>query len=96
MKRIVLLVTVALMMAVAGPVSATIHPLANSECANENASEVAKGQNPPGISDPSEGNFAQPVFSASGGEPFTTGSPAFKTPGGSVEELDRPFCPAPK
>ena len=102
MKRIVLLATVALVMAlmmgVAAPAFATVHPLANSECANENASEVAKGQNPPGISDPSKGNFAQPVFSASGGEPFSSEkpSPAFKTHGTTVEELDAPFCPANK
>src|SRR5215207_390285 len=100
MKRIILMVTVALVMAamvaVAGAAFATIHPLANSECANASASEVAKDQNPPGISDFSEDNFAQPVFAASGGEPFSTEppSPAFKTFGTTVEELDARYCPA--
>jgi hypothetical protein len=99
-KRIVFMVTVALvmaaMMALAGPALATIHPLANSECANENASEVAKDQNPPGISDFSEDNFAQPIFAVSGGEPFSSErpSPAFKTFGTTVEELDARYCPA--
>ena len=54
MKRIVLLVTVALvmafMMALTGPAFATIHPLANSECASDNASSVANDQLPPGLS----------------------------------------------
>ena len=100
MKRIILMVTVALvmavMMALAGPASATIHPLSNAECANENASEVAKDQNPPGISDFSEDNFAQPIFAVSGGEPFSSErpSPAFKTFGTTVEELDARYCPA--
>ena len=110
MKRIVFMVTVAavmaLMMVVAGPASATIHPLANSECADASASDVAKDQNPPGISgvvskgEPPNnfigGNFAQPVLAASGGEPFspTAPSPAFKTFGTSVEALDAPYCPA--
>ena len=109
MKRIVLMVTVALvmaaMMAVTGPASATIHPLSNSECADASASVVATDQNPPGISGDSQGkppnnfiggNFAQPVLAASGGEPFspTAPSPAFKTFGTSVEALDAPYCPA--
>ena len=97
-----LLVTVAVMMAammaVAGPAFATVHPLSNAECANDSASEVAKEQNPPGISDFTERNFAQPVFSVSGGEPFSADrpSPAFKTFGTSVEDLDAFFCPANK
>ena len=109
MKRIVFMVTVALamavMMALAGPALATIHPLANSECADASASEVATEQNPPGVSGESQGkppnnfiggNFAQPVLAASGGEPFspTAPSPAFKTFGTSVEALDAPYCPA--
>jgi hypothetical protein len=102
MKRITLLLTVALvvalMLALAGPASATIHPLANSECANAAASEVATGQNPPGISDFEEGNFARPIFAVSGGDPFTEvgeepPSPAFKTFGPTINELDEPFCP---
>jgi hypothetical protein len=99
MRRILLLIAVAAMMAamvvLAGPAFATIHPLSNSECANASASEVAKEQNPPGISDFSERNFAKPVFSVSGGEPFSNErpSPAFKTFGDTLEELDADFCP---
>jgi hypothetical protein len=102
MKRVVLMVTVALvtaaMMALAGPALATIHPLSNAECADESASEIAREQNPPGISDFSEANFARPVIAASGGDPFSAGrpSPAFKTFGTTVEELDAPYCPANK
>ena len=85
MKRIVFMVTVALVMALvlalAGPALATIHPLANSECADASASEVATEQNPPGVSGESQGkppnnfiggNFAQPVLAASGGRAFLT------------------------
>ena len=103
MKRIVLLATVALvmslMMGVAAPAFATVHPLANSECANDNASDVATGQNPPGLSGQSNtDNFAQPVIAASGGDPFTEEgedppSPAFKTSGPTVADLDEDFCP---
>ena len=54
MKRVVLMVTLAsvmaLMMALSGPAWATIHPLANSECASDNASDVANDQLPPGLS----------------------------------------------
>ena len=81
------------------PAFATIHPLANSECANDNASDVATGQNPPGLTGGSNAdNFAQAVFSASGGEPFSAEppSPAFKTFGTSIEALDAPYCPANK
>ena len=101
MKRITLLLTVAvaLMLAVAGPALATIHPLANSECANAAASDVATSQNPPGLSGQSNtDNFAQPIFAASGGDPFTAEgedppSPAFKTSGPTVADLDEDFCP---
>jgi hypothetical protein len=101
MRRILLLVTVAMMvamMAIAGPAFATIHPLSNAECANDSASDVANKQEPPGISDFTERNFAQPVFSVSGGNPFSAErpSPAFKTFGTSVEDLDAFFCPANK
>jgi hypothetical protein len=110
MKRIVLMVTVAmvaaLMLAVAGPAFATIHPLSNAECADASASDVATEQEPPGISgevsqgEPPNnfigGNFAQPVLAASGGDPFspTRPSPAFKTFGTSPAALDVFFCPA--
>ena len=54
MKRVVLMVTlalvVALMMALSGPAWATIHPLANMECSNEHASSVANNQLPTGLS----------------------------------------------
>jgi hypothetical protein len=102
MKRIILLVTVAmvvaLMMAVAGPAMATIHPLSNAECANDSASDIAINQHPPGISDFSEANFARPVFAVSGGEPFTVDKPslAFKTFGPNVADLDAYYCPANK
>ena len=104
MRRILLVMSVAALMAamvalMAVPAFATIHPLANSECANDSASDVATGQNPPGLSGGSNAdNFAQPVFSASGGEPFSEEppSPAFKTSGTTVEELDQPYCPANK
>ena len=100
MKRLVLMATVALvtaaMMALAGPAMATIHPLSNAECADDSASDIAINQHPPGISDMEEANFARPVVAVSGGNPFTAErpSPAFKTFGTTVEELDAPYCPA--
>ncbi len=107
MKRIALLATVALVMALmaVAPAFATVHPLANSECASDNSQGVANSQNPPGLTGGSNGkppnnptgtNIAQPIFAASGGEPFspTPPSPAFKTFGTNMEALDAPFCPA--
>jgi hypothetical protein len=93
----VVAMVVALMMAVAGPAMATIHPLSNAECANDSASDIANDQHPPGIS--TEQNFARPVVAVSGGDPFTdTGatppSPAFKTFGPTVADLDAYYCPA--
>ena len=112
MKRIVLMVTVAsvaaLMLALAGPAWATIHPLANMECSNEHASAVANDQMPPGLSpgltgksqgsppnNPTGTTLAQPVFAVSGGDPFTSErpSPAFKTFGANIEGE---YCPANK
>ena len=107
MKRITFLLAVALvvalMMALAGPAFATIHPLANSECANANASAVATDQLPPGLSpgitgqsqgsppnNPTGSTLAEPVFAA-GGEDLS--SPAFKTP---VVFPEPNFCPANK
>jgi len=97
MKRITLMVSVALvmaaMMALSGPALATVHPLANSECANASASDVATSQDPPGLTpggpDQSSATVAQPVisvFTAQGAD-----SPAFKTPPapGPFE-----YCPA--
>ena len=105
MKRIILLVTVAmvmaLMMAVAGPAFATIHPLSNAECADASASDIANLQEPPGISDFSSENFARPVIAVAGGlENVLTPlgspppSPAFKTFGPTVADLDAYSCPA--
>jgi hypothetical protein len=98
MRLLAVAVMLAVMLAVAGPAFATVHPLANSECASDSASKVAKGQAPPGISDPKKGNFVQPIRSVSGGNPFTSErpSPAFKTFGPTIEELDAPSCPANK
>src|SRR5215207_2186241 len=113
MKRVLLLVTVAAMMAammvVAAPAFATIHPLSNSECSNASASDVATEQDPPGLTfeddggvsqgsppnNPTGSTLAQPVFAASGGDPFTEErpSPAFKTFGPTVADLDAEFCP---
>ena len=99
MKRIIFMVTVALvmaaMLAVAGSASATIHPLANSECADENASAVAQTQDPPGLTPgalPTNAvgaDVAQPVFAVFAAQGAS--SPAFKTPPapGPFE-----YCPA--
>jgi hypothetical protein len=68
MKRIVLLVTVALvmavMMAVAGPASATIHPLVCSENSSAPADTPAQTQEPPGITGGDQATEAQPVLVA--------------------------------
>src|SRR5215212_9157411 len=97
MKRIVLMVTVALvmalMMALAGPALATVHPLANMECSNANASEVTQSQDPPGLTpggpDQSSATVAQPVISVVTAQ--GTDSPAFKTfPAPGPAE----YCPA--
>ena|SRR5215207_6560465 len=99
MKRIVLMVTVALVMAlmltVAGPALATVHPLANSECANPSASDVATSQDPPGLTpggpDQSSATVAQPVISVLTAQGFE--SPAFKTEPSPTAEIQE-FCPA--
>jgi hypothetical protein len=89
MKRIVLMVTLALvmaaMMAVAGPAFATIHEVAKMECASEDASPVAQDQTPPGLTGQSQGsppnnatgtNIGQPVFAVTPeGEPLFPGAP---------------------
>ena len=89
MKRIVLMVTVALvavlMMAVAGPAFATIHEVAKMECASENASLVVQDQEPPGLTGQSSGsppnnstgtNIGQPVFAVTPeGQPLFPGAP---------------------
>ena len=97
MRRTTLLLTVALvvalMMAIAGPALATVHPLANSECSGLDETTVAGSQDPPGLTlggpDQSSATVAQPVisvFTAQGAD-----SPAFKqepVPGSES------FCPA--
>jgi len=97
MKRIVFMVTAALvlamMLAVAGPALATVHPLANMECSNANASEVTQSQDPPGLTpggpDQSSATVAQPVISVVTAQ--GTDSPAFKTfPAPGPAE----YCPA--
>ena len=73
MRRILLLIAVAAMMSamvvVAGPALATVHELANSECAPDAA--PADDQSPPGLTGQSQGKppnnfiggtFAQPVL----------------------------------
>ncbi len=72
MRRILSVLAVAAMMAammvVAGPAFATVHPLANSECADDSAaSPVPESQDPPGITlggpDSSRATEAQPIVS---------------------------------
>jgi hypothetical protein len=89
MKRIILMVTLALvmalMLALSGPASATIHEIAKMECASENASPVVQSQDPPGLTGQSQGkppnnvtgtNIAQPVFAVTPeGEPLFPGAP---------------------
>ena len=99
MKRIVFMVTVALVMAmmmtVAGPASATIHPLANSECADDDASAFALTQDPPGLTpggpDESKAEIAQPVISVVTAQGAT--SPAFKTEPSPTAPIQE-YCPA--
>jgi hypothetical protein len=71
MKRIILMVTVALvmtfMLAVAGPASATIHPLVCSEGSAAPSDTPAQTQEPPGITGTGEeeqATEAQPVLVA--------------------------------
>jgi hypothetical protein len=77
MKRIVFMVTVALVMAamiaLAGPASATIHPLVCSEGSAAPSDTPAQTQNPPGITGGDQATEAQPVLVA---DPN-----AFKAPG---------------
>jgi hypothetical protein len=81
MKRIVLMVTVALVMAAmmaltAVPALAAIHPLARMECAQDSSqSEVVQSQDPPGLVSHQQ-NIAQPVVSVEGND--TAASHAFK------------------
>jgi hypothetical protein len=99
MKRIVLLVSVALvmaaMMALSAPAFATVHPLANSECANASASDVPTSQDPPGLTpggpDQSSATVAQPVISV-----LTAQGPdseAFKTEPSPTAPIQE-YCPA--
>lgn len=100
MKRIILMVTVglvmALMMAVAGPAFATVHPLAKMECASDSASPVVQTQDPPGLTpapfgtgqsqgsppnNPFGSTLAQPVFAVGLNSPQGFENPAFKPEG---------------
>ena len=73
MKRIVFMVTVAammaLMMAVAGAASATIHPIVQSSCSASQAEGTpAQTMDPPGISGQSNANnYARPLVAIGGG-----------------------------
>ena len=105
LRRILLVLSVAALMAAmlavtAVPAFATVHPLANSECANANASGVATFQDSPGISpdpfdregnDPDRGPTAQPVISVASAQGLD--SPAFKTSPDPTAP-DQEFCPA--
>ena len=89
MKRIILLVTVALVMAVMAtvPAFATVHPQSRAECAE---SAIAQDQHPPGITGQSNAkadNEAQPIVSVIEKSPQGAGNPSLK---GFVED-----CPAP-
>jgi hypothetical protein len=81
MKRIILMVSVALVMAammavMAMPALAAIHPLARMECAQDTSqSSVVETQDPTGLVS-HEQNIAQPVFSVLGND--TAASNAFK------------------
>ena len=100
MRRILLVMSVAALMAamlavMSVPAFATVHPLANSECANASASDVQKSQDPPGLTpggpDSSQAVIAQPVVSVVTAQ--GTDSPAFKTfpsPTAPIQES----CPA--
>ena len=77
MKRILVLLTVAVVMAlmlvVAGPASATIHPLVCSENSAAPSDTPAQTQDPPGITGGDQATEAQPVLVANPN--------AFKEPG---------------
>ena len=81
MKRIVSMVSVALvmalMMALTAPAFAAVHPLAHMECANDHGSDVTETQNPPGlVSEDHPQNEAQPIESVSKND--TAAKHAFK------------------
>jgi hypothetical protein len=85
MKRITLLLTVALvmalMLALAGPALATIHEVAKMECASETAQEnensTVRTQDPPGLTGGSQANnFGRPVLAVTPeGQPLFPGAP---------------------
>lgn len=87
MKRIILLVTVALVMAVmmAGPASATIHPIVQSSCSAPQAEGTpAQTMDPPGISGQSNAsNYARPLVAiAFGPQGFEGGGNALNAVSG--------------
>jgi hypothetical protein len=69
----------AVMMAVAGPASATIHPLVCSENSSAPAGTPAQTQDPPGITGGDQATEAQPVNSVAGNP--TARDNAFKAEG---------------
>jgi len=84
----------AMLAVTAVPAFATVHPLANSECANDAASDVATLQDPPGLTPGSQAQseqLATPVFAVRDAQ--GADSPAFKT-----EPVPGPLesCPANK
>ena len=96
MKRITLLLTVALvmaaMMAVAGPASATVHPLVCSEVSAAPSDTPAQTQNPPGITseghepgytdpDPDNATEAQPILAVGFNSPQGFENPSLKAEG---------------
>ena len=82
MRRILLLLAVATMLAilmvVAGPAFATIHPLAEMERANNSASAVVQEQDPPGLT-PGSGPVGHDQSRAATAQPVQVANPnAFK------------------
>lgn len=64
MRRVnILLVLLLTMMfvVVAAPAAATVHPIQSGECSGAGELDPAGGE-PPGISDPTRGNIARPLF----------------------------------
>ena len=96
MRRTLLVLSVAammaVMMAVAGAASATVHPLVCSEGSSAPATTPASTQNPPGITgeghepgytdpDPDNATEAQPILAVGFNSPQGFGNPAFKPEG---------------
>ena len=91
MKRIVLMVAVAAVMALlmaAGPALATIHPLAEMECADDSAPSSVHNQEPPGLTPggtDQSGQIATPVVhTAAEGVPLPEGGLVGVNPSGGA------------